>query len=53
VRGTNLFTWTNFTGYSPEVAGSTDTQGGNLDRSIDNSTYPVTAIYSAGLNLTF
>lgn len=53
VRGTNLFTWTKFTGYSPEVAGSTDTQGGNLDRSIDNSTYPVTAIYSAGLNLTF
>jgi hypothetical protein len=48
LRGTNLFTSTNFTGYTPEV-----TSGSVLDNGIDNSTYPVSAIYSVGLNVTF
>jgi TonB-linked SusC/RagA family outer membrane protein len=48
VRGTNLFTLTDFTGYSPEVA-----SGNPIDSGIDISTYPVSAIYSVGLNVTF
>jgi TonB-linked SusC/RagA family outer membrane protein len=48
VRGTNVFTSTKFTGYSPEI-GSSDP----LNAGIDNSTYPVTSIYSAGINVTF
>lgn len=48
VRGTNVFTITEFTGYSPEVASNSAIENG-----IDNSTYPVSSIYSVGLNLTF
>lgn len=48
VRGTNVFTLTEFTGYSPEVASNS-----SIDNGIDNSTYPVSSIYSVGLNLTF
>jgi len=48
VRGTNVFTSTKFNGYSPEVS-----SGDALNNGIDNSGYPVTAIYSAGLNVTF
>lgn len=48
VGGTNVFTLTDFTGYSPEVASNSA-----IDNGIDSSTYPVSAIYSAGINLTF
>lgn len=48
VRGTNVFTITDFTGYSPEVANNDPIENG-----IDYSTYPVTSIYSVGLSLTF
>lgn len=48
LRGTNLFTATKFTGYSPEF-GSEDVLSSNIDRGI----YPVSAIYSAGLNISF
>jgi TonB-linked SusC/RagA family outer membrane protein len=48
VRGTNVFTLAKFTGYSPEVA-----SGSAIDNGIDNSTYPVSAIYSVGVNVTF
>lgn len=48
VRGTNVFTITDFTGYSPEVASNSPIENG-----IDYSTYPVASIYSVGLNLTF
>lgn len=48
VKGTNLFTLTKFTGYTPEI-GSKDV----LSNGIDNGIYPVTAIYSIGLNLIF
>jgi hypothetical protein len=55
VRGTNLVTLTDFTGYSPEVSGyNRDGSGGNvIDSGIDNGIYPVPSIYSAGLNVTF
>jgi hypothetical protein len=48
VRGTNIFTSTKFNGYSPEIGASDP-----LNNGIDNSGYPVTSMYSAGLNVTF
>ncbi len=43
----NLKTWSKNTGYTPEIGGSAIAFG------IDNGTYPMPAIYSLGLNLTF
>jgi TonB-linked SusC/RagA family outer membrane protein len=48
VSGTNLWTLTKFTGYSPEVS-SEDV----LSNGIDEGGYPVTSVYSVGINLTF
>ncbi|MBN2698827.1 MAG: TonB-dependent receptor [Bacteroidales bacterium] len=48
LKGNNIFTLTRFTGYTPEI-GSNDV----LSNGIDNGIYPITAIYSVGLNLTF
>ena len=48
VRGTNIFTKMKFTGYTPEVAGSSPIFNG-----IDLGTYPVPSVYSVGLNVTF
>ncbi len=47
LRSTNIFTLTRFTGYSPEVGGSPLASG------IDNGLYPITTVYSAGLNISF
>lgn len=47
LRGTNLFTITEFTGYSPEVGGS------DLGAGIDLGIYPVTAVLAGGINVTF
>ncbi|CAN5149235.1 TonB-dependent receptor [soil metagenome] len=48
IGGTNLLTFTRFTGYTPEIA-SEDV----LSNGIDRGAYPVSAIYSAGLNINF
>ncbi len=48
LKGTNVYTLTKFTGYTPEI-GSYDV----LSNGIDYGTYPVTAVYSIGLNLSF
>lgn len=51
LRGTNVFTITDFTGYNPEVA-----DGNPLLNGIDGlqrGTIPVASVYSLGLNLTF
>ena len=47
VNAQNLATFTNSTGYTPEIGGSPTSFG------VDNGTYPVPAIYTAGLNLNF
>lgn len=47
VNAQNIGTFANNTGYTPEIGGSATAFG------IDNGTYPVPAIYSAGLNLNF
>ncbi len=48
VKGTNLFTLTEFTGYTPEI-GSHDV----LSNGIDYGIYPIPAFYAIGLNVTF
>lgn len=63
VRGTNLFTITKFTGYTPEIASAVSGRftnytpeagtGDPLLNGVDSGVYPVPAIYSVGLNLTF
>lgn len=55
LRGTNLITWTKFTGYSPEVSGEQIGVTGTdvLNNGIDYGTYPVSTVYSVGLNLSF
>jgi TonB-linked SusC/RagA family outer membrane protein len=47
LRGNNVFTLTDFTGYSPEIGGGTLTTG------VDEGTYPVASIYTLGIDLTF
>jgi hypothetical protein len=47
-KANNLYTYTKYTGYTPEIA-SQDV----LSNGIDGGIYPVTAIYSFGINLTF
>lgn len=48
ISGQNIKTWSKVTGYSPEAQIGSITGGG-----ADNGVYPVPAIYSFGLNVTF
>ncbi|MFZ2286371.1 MAG: TonB-dependent receptor [Bacteroidales bacterium] len=48
LKGSNLFTLTKFTGYTPEI-GSYDV----LSNGIDYGAYPITSTYSVGVNLQF
>jgi TonB-linked SusC/RagA family outer membrane protein len=48
LNGQNVITWTKVTGYSPEPL-----IGNILGGGADNGAYPVPAIYSFGLNLSF
>jgi TonB-linked SusC/RagA family outer membrane protein len=48
IKGNNIYTLTKFTGYTPEI-GSENV----LSNSIDTGIYPISAIYSFGINLTF
>ena len=47
-KGNNIYTLTKYTGYTPEI-GSNDV----LSNGLNSGIYPVTAIFSLGLNLTF
>ncbi len=47
ISAQNLLTFTNYTGYNPEVGGSV------ISRGVDAANYPATIIYTAGLNLSF
>ncbi|HET8859550.1 TonB-dependent receptor [Marivirga sp.] len=49
VRGTNLFIWTDYSGYTPEIGSGNSALGGV----IDNGVYPTTRVLSTGLNMTF
>lgn len=43
----NLKTWSKNTGYTPEIGGSAIRSG------VDTGTYPMPAVYTVGLNITF
>ncbi len=47
LRGTNVITLTEYTGYTPEIGGNVSMNG------IDTGVYPVTSVYGVGINLTF
>jgi hypothetical protein len=44
----NLYTFTKYTGYTPEI-GSSDV----LSNGIDSGVYPISSVYSFGINITF
>ncbi|WP_296623525.1 TonB-dependent receptor [Marivirga sp.] len=48
-RGTNLFVWTDYSGYTPELGSGNSALGGV----IDNGGYPTTRVLSTGLNVSF
>ena len=48
VKGSNIYTISRFTGYTPEIGGSNV-----ISNNIDFGTYPVSSVYSFGINLTF
>lgn len=48
LRATNMLTWTAYTGFSPEIAGSDI-----FSNSIDRGVYPVSRVISLGANVTF
>lgn len=47
IQAKNLFTFTNYTGYDPEIP------GGILDTGVDRGNYPQARIFSVGLDLKF
>lgn len=47
VNAQNLKTWKHNTGYSPEIGGTATAFG------VDDGSYPMPAVYSFGINLTF
>ncbi|NIJ44274.1 TonB-linked SusC/RagA family outer membrane protein [Wenyingzhuangia heitensis] len=47
VSAQNALTFTNYSGYNPEVGGNVATRG------LDRARYPLTALYTVGLNLKF
>ncbi|MGB0777217.1 MAG: SusC/RagA family TonB-linked outer membrane protein [Flavobacteriaceae bacterium] len=47
VQGSNIFTITDFTGVDPEIP------GGGLAQGINNQVYPLSSIYTVGLNVKF
>ncbi|MEM9987061.1 MAG: TonB-dependent receptor, partial [Bacteroidota bacterium] len=48
VAGTNLITWTNYTGYTPEISSNSVIAVG-----IDQGQYPIARVYNAGVQVNF
>ncbi|MDX1641675.1 MAG: SusC/RagA family TonB-linked outer membrane protein, partial [Balneolaceae bacterium] len=48
VKGNNLFTWTGYSGYTPEIG-----SGDVLSNGIDTGIYPIPRVVSIGINTTF
>ncbi|MDW7690446.1 TonB-dependent receptor [Flammeovirgaceae bacterium SG7u.132] len=53
VTGYNLFLWTNYSGYDPEVSTTRSNNYAALTPGIDYSAYPRSRSYTAGVNITF
>ncbi|MFN2604323.1 MAG: SusC/RagA family TonB-linked outer membrane protein [Gemmatimonadaceae bacterium] len=50
VTGTNLITWSDYSGFDPDVSGQSV---GNLNRGIDIGAYPLAKTIIAGLNINY
>ena len=50
VTGTNLLTWTDYSGFDPDVSGQSV---GNTNRGIDIGAYPLARTIIAGLNINY
>lgn len=48
LKGNNIYTFTKYTGYTPEIG-----SGDVLSNGIDTGIYPIPAVFSFGVNLTF
>ncbi len=48
LRASNLFTMTSYSGFSPEIGASSA-----IDGAIDRGVYPITRIFSLGININF
>jgi hypothetical protein len=48
LQGSNLFTITDYTGFDPEVSA-----GSNLSLGIDSRLYPISKVFSFGVNIKF
>lgn len=55
VSGQNLITWTNYTGYDPEIGQNSDIDGVSSvgTRGIDAGAYPITKSMTMGVNMKF
>jgi hypothetical protein len=55
LQGTNLFTITDYSGLDPEIRGQINNDGtfDNLTRGVDWQLYPISSIYTIGVNLKF
>ena len=53
VSGQNLYTWTNYSGYNPEVSLRHDKAKASLTPGEDYGTYPLARTFTFGLNITF
>lgn len=53
LRGTNLWTLTKYTGYTPEIYNPNQGSGDVLSAGIDSGIYPISAIYTTGISITF
>jgi hypothetical protein len=50
VSGTNLYTWTDYSGYNPDVS----SMGvGNVNRGIDVGAYPLARTVTVGINVGY
>ncbi len=53
----NVFTWTNYTGYSPDISSAGRSTGGgsttDIDQNIDTGAYPVPRTFTIGLKAKF
>jgi hypothetical protein len=53
VNGKNLYTFTNYIGFDPEIGLDTGTANEQMEYGIDKGTYPVAAMYLGGIQISF
>ena len=54
VAATNLKTWSNYSGYTPQITNSNSGDANNpIATGVDGGVYPIARTYTVGLNVTF